>query len=173
MSKKNKLKRLHERDNQNEVEKDESKNGVIRLIIVVFSIAIIVLLFLIFSKLNSSTSSDNPYYGDTSSTNDSSSDNSAPVNNVSIEDGKQIITIYVKGGYSPKVSTAKADMPTVLRFKTNGSFGCASSIYLPSMNYRTNLPLSGNTDIPLPTQKAGVFRGMCSMGMYNFIINFQ
>jgi plastocyanin domain-containing protein len=148
----------------------QSKNKIIRLIIVVFSIAIIVLLFLIFSKLNSSTSSENL---DTSSTNNSSSDNSAPVNNVSIEDGKQIITIDVRDGYSPKVSTAKADMPTVLRFKTNGSFGCASSIYLPSMNYRTNLPLSGNTDIPLPTQKAGVFRGMCSMGMYNFIINFQ
>lgn len=170
MSKKNKLKKIYR--SENESENNGSKNGIIRLIIVLLSIVIIFLLFLIFSKSDSS-SSNSLYYGDTSSTNNNSSKDSVPVNNVTTEDGKQIVTIDVRGGYNPKVSTAKAGVPTVLRFKTNGSFGCASSIYLPSMNYRTNLPLSGNTDIPLPNQKGGVFRGMCGMGMYNFIINFQ
>ena len=129
----------------------------------------LVLLFSILSKLGSSSSSqDIKEVGGT--TNTSSSEQA---NNVSIEDGKQIVTINVLGGYNPRVSNAKAGIPTVLRFKTNGSFGCASSIYLPSINYRTNLPLSENTDISLGTQQAGVFRGMCGMGMYNFVVNFQ
>lgn len=154
----------------NKIEKENQNNVVKRTIIVVSSIVIIILLFSIFSKLNySDSSSDNSQtYSEASYSSDSNSGN-----NVSVEDGKQIITIDVRGGYNPRVSTAKAGIPTVLRFKTNGSFGCASSIYLPSMNYRTNLSLSGNTDIPLPTQSVGTFRGMCGMGMYNFVINFQ
>lgn len=171
MSKKNRLKTTHKMDRENESEENQSKNGIIRLIIVLLSIVIIGLLFLIFSKSNSSDS--NSSNSSSTSYADASASQATPANNVTTEDGKQIITIDVKGGYNPKVSSAKAGVPTVLRFKTNGAFGCASSIYLPSMSYRTNLPLSGNTDIPLPTQKAGVFRGMCGMGMYNFIINFQ
>src|ERR1035437_5756964 len=61
----------------------------------------------------------------------------AYANNVTMENGKQIIAINVKGGYSPRVSTAKAGIPTILRFKTNGSFDCSSSLYLPSINYRS------------------------------------
>ncbi|MFO0744041.1 MAG: cupredoxin domain-containing protein [Candidatus Paceibacterota bacterium] len=151
-----------------EAEKTETNNVVKRTIIVTATIVIVFLSFSILSKLSSSSSSS-----ETSQTNPVETDTSTQGNNVSIEDGKQIITIDVRGGYNPRVSTAKAGIPTILRFKTNGSFGCASSIYLPSMNYRTNLPLSGNTDIPLPTQSVGVFRGMCGMGMYNFVINFQ
>ena len=149
--------------------KEEKSNGVVKkTIIVTGSIVIVVLLFSILSKLGSSSSSqDIKEVGGT--TNTSSSEQA---NNVSIEE-KQIVTINVLGGYNPRVSNAKAGIPTVLRFKTNGSFGCASSIYLPSINYRTNLPLSENTDISLGTQQAGVFRGMCGMGMYNFVVNFQ
>jgi plastocyanin domain-containing protein len=39
-----------------------------------------------------------------------------PVQNVSVIDGKQIIEIKAKGGYTPRVSVAKANMPTILRF---------------------------------------------------------
>ncbi len=151
-----------------EAEKTEKNNVVKRTIIVTAAIVIVFLSFSILSKLSSSTSSS-----ETAQNSSSETDISTQGNNVSIEDGKQIITIDVRGGYNPRVSTAKAGIPTILRFKTNGSFGCASSIYLPSMNYRNNLPLSGNTDISLPTQSVGTFRGMCGMGMYNFVINFQ
>jgi hypothetical protein len=41
-------------------------------------------------------------------------------NNVSIVDGKQIIEIGAKGGYAPRISVAKAGIPTVLRFTTSG-----------------------------------------------------
>ncbi len=95
------------------------------------------------------------------------------VQNVTMENGKQIVSINVKGGYSPRVSTAKAGIPTILRFTTNGSFDCSSTLVLPSVGYRSTLPLSGITDIELPAQAVGTFKGMCGMGMYNFSINFS
>jgi Cu+-exporting ATPase len=99
---------------------------------------------------------------------------SPPVSNVTIEDGKQIVTISAKGGYSPKVTEAKADMPTVLRVETQGTFDCSSVLAIPSMNYQENLPPSGVTEVELPPQKAGsTFEGLCGMGMYRFEIAFK
>ena len=99
---------------------------------------------------------------------------SPSANNVSIADGKQIVEIGVKGGYSPKSSTAKAGMPTVLRMKTNGTFDCSSGVVIPSLGIRQTLPASGDTDIPVPAQKAGAtLDGVCVMGMYHFSVNFN
>ncbi len=95
------------------------------------------------------------------------------VQNVSIVDGKQIIEIKAKGGYTPRVSVAKANIPTVLRFDTNGTFDCSSSIRIPSMNITKALPNSGSTDIDLGNQKLGILQGTCGMGMYPFEVNFQ
>ncbi len=89
-------------------------------------------------------------------------------------DGKQIIEISVKGGYSPKVSTAKAGVPTVIRLITNNTFDCSSSISIPSIGYRKNLPRTGTTDVDVPVQIAGTkLHGSCSMGMYSFVVNFE
>ena len=89
-------------------------------------------------------------------------------------DGKQIIMISAKGGYSPKVTTAKADMPTVIKMDTQGTFDCSSALTIPSIGYRNNLPPSGETAIDVSPQKAGTtVRGLCAMGMYNFSINFN
>ena len=96
------------------------------------------------------------------------------VNNVTTEDGKQIVTISAKGGYSPRVTEAKADMPTLLRVETQGTFDCSSVLSLPSMKYQKNLPPSGVTEVELPPQKAGsTFEGLCGMGMYRFEIVFK
>ena len=98
----------------------------------------------------------------------------ADAHNVTVTDGKQIVEIGVKGGYSPKVSTAKANMPTVLRMTTNGTFDCSSGVTIPSLGIRQILPASGNTDIKVPAQKAGTtLDGVCVMGMYHFTINFS
>lgn len=87
---------------------------------------------------------------------------------------KQIITIDVKGGYSPQQSSAKAETPTVLRMRTNATFDCSSSLVIPSISYRKMLPASGLTDIEIPAQKAGiVLQGICGMGMYHFAVNFN
>jgi len=97
----------------------------------------------------------------------------ASVNNVSIVDGKQIIEIQAKGGYTPRKSIAKAGIPTILRMNTKGTFDCSSSVRIPSMNLFKSLPQSGVTDIDLGTQKTGAVNGSCGMGMYPFEIDFQ
>ena len=95
-------------------------------------------------------------------------------NNVTVENGKQIVTISAKGGYLTRISEAKADMPTTLRVDTNGTFDCSASLNIPSMNYQKNLPATGVTDIEIPAQKAGsTFEGLCGMGMYRFEIAFK
>ncbi len=104
-----------------------------------------------------------------------SSDNqAAAANNVTVVDGKQIIEIGAKGGYLPETSIASAEMSTVLRMTSNGTFDCSSSLTIPSIGYRGNLPPSGITDINVPAQKAGTkLLGICSMGMYSFTVNFN
>jgi plastocyanin domain-containing protein len=96
-----------------------------------------------------------------------------PGGNVSLIDGKQVIEISVKGGYSPAQTAAKAGVPTVLRFTTNGAYDCSSSVRIPSMSISKKLPPTGSTDIDLGTPAAGDLAGTCSMGMYSFNINFQ
>lgn len=96
------------------------------------------------------------------------------VNNVTVVDGKQIVSITAKGGYSPRISKAKADIPTTLKMTTNGTFDCSSALTLPSIAYQENLPSSGITNIDIPAQKAGTtFEGLCSMGMQRFEIAFE
>ncbi|MEO8637308.1 MAG: cupredoxin domain-containing protein [Candidatus Taylorbacteria bacterium] len=96
-----------------------------------------------------------------------------PENNVSIVDGKQIIEIWAKGGYQPRKSTAKAGIPTILRFNTNGTFDCSSSVRIPSMNVSKSLPQSGSTDIDIGLGILGTLQGSCGMGMYPFEVEFQ
>lgn len=95
------------------------------------------------------------------------------VQNSEIRNGIQYITIDAKGGYSPKISTAKAGIPTKLIVKTNGTYDCSASLTIRSIGYQKILPQTGQTEIDIGTPKAGEpFQGVCGMGMYNFSINF-
>lgn len=95
------------------------------------------------------------------------------INNVSVIDGKQIVEITARGGYSPQVSVAKAGLPTILRVDTDGTFDCSASIRIPSLKVAQFLPQTGKTDIDLGTQKTGTLDGTCGMGMYRFQIQFK
>ena len=94
-------------------------------------------------------------------------------NNTTVADGKQIIEITAKGRYQPRKSIAKAGLPTVLRFNTNGTFDCTSVVRIPSLNITRNLPPTGATDIDLGNAKVGILQGICGMGMYPFEIDFE
>lgn len=98
---------------------------------------------------------------------------SASGGNVSVVDGKQIVEITAKGGYAPTRTVAKAGIPTVLRFKTNGTFDCSSAIVIPSLSVSQLLPQTGATDIDAGVPVAGQLAGTCSMGMYRFAVDFQ
>ena len=92
---------------------------------------------------------------------------------MTIENGVQIITLQVKGGYSPGQSVALSGVPTVIRFVTNSTFDCSVSIRIPSLNLSQYLPQTGSTDIKIGTQPVGTFRGSCGMGMYPFEVEFK
>ena len=92
----------------------------------------------------------------------------------SIVDGKQIIDISAKGGYSPRRVVAKAGIPTTLRVSTNGTFDCSASLVIPKLSYQKFLQPSGTEDIAISAEQAqGTLQGLCAMGMYNFQIIFQ
>lgn len=96
------------------------------------------------------------------------------VENSEIKNGVQYVTITAKGGYAPKISSAKSGIPTKLIIKTNGTFDCSSALVIRSLNYRNILPNTGETIIDAGTPKAGEkLQGICGMGMYNFLITFS
>ena len=98
---------------------------------------------------------------------------SVNVDNVRVENGKQIVEIRARGGYLPRRSIAKADIPTIIRFNTSGTFDCSASVRIPSLGISKLLPQSGSTDIDIGQNKIGNLRGSCGMGMYPFEIEFR
>lgn len=93
--------------------------------------------------------------------------------NIEIRDGIQYITIDARAGYSPKVSTAKAGIPTKLVVKTNGTYDCSASLVIRSLGYQKILPQTGEETIDIGIPVAGQpLQGVCGMGMYNFLVNF-
>ena len=107
---------------------------------------------------------------------DSKNDNASTgsTQSVEIKNGVQYITINARGGYSPKVSIAKADIPTKLIVKTDGTYDCSASLVIHSVGFQKILPQTGETEIDLGIPKVGVpLNGVCGMGMYSFQINFS
>ncbi|TSC61753.1 MAG: hypothetical protein G01um101448_328 [Parcubacteria group bacterium Gr01-1014_48] len=94
--------------------------------------------------------------------------------NVTIMNGKQIVEITAKGSYAPRVSLAQANIPTVLKVKTQGTFDCTAALAVPAVAYKAMLPSTGETLIEIPPQKPGsIVQGICGMGMYNFKVRFD
>lgn len=94
--------------------------------------------------------------------------------NVTVSDGVQYVTILARGGYSPRVSTAEANIPTKLVMKTDGTYDCSASLVIRTLGYQKILPAVGEEVIDLGTRAAGeVIQGGCSMGMYSFVIRFE
>lgn len=99
---------------------------------------------------------------------------STAVPNSEIKDGMQYVNILVNGGYTPKISLAKADVQTKLVMKTNGAYDCSTSLVIKSLGYRKYLPSTGETVIDAGTYKKGeTLQGVCSMGMYSFVVEFE
>lgn len=94
-------------------------------------------------------------------------------NNVTEAEGKQYVEVRAKGGYLPRVSVAKAGIPTVLRLRTEGTFDCSSQVRIPSLNVSQSLSSSGVTEVDLGVLKPGILQGACSMGMYSFEIRAE
>jgi uncharacterized protein len=138
------------------------KNKIPLIIITIGLVIGIGIIFVGGSKGNSSntTNPDNVYVDS--------------VQNTEIKDGIQYVTINAKGGYSPRVSTAKAGIPTKLIVKTNGTYDCSAALRIGSVGFQKVLQNTGEEIIDLGTQQSGTpVRGVCGMGMYNFVVNFE
>ena len=105
--------------------------------------------------------------------NDSGQVGTKSARNVEIRDGIQYITINARGGYSPRVSTAQANIPTKLIVKTDGTYDCSAALVIRSIGYQKILPNTGEEIIDLGPPQAGTLQGLCSMGMYSFVVNFN
>jgi len=144
------------------------KNNKTAIIIIIVGLAIGAgIIFLGGSKGNNSGNNNL----NTTNTNETSANT---VENSVIKDGVQYITIDAKGGYSPRVSTAKAGIPTKLIVRTNGTYDCSAALSIKSVGFQKILQRTGEETIDLGTPVAGTpIRGVCGMGMYNFVVNFE
>lgn len=94
--------------------------------------------------------------------------------NVTETAGKQEITIEAWNGYNPKITMAKANMPTELKIQWKNAYGCESAVRIPALKYSKNLEANWSDVIQLVAQAPWtVINGTCSMGMYNFQIKFN
>ena len=86
-------------------------------------------------------------------------------------DGVQTLLIEARDtSFSPKLTRARAGVPTVLTVRTNGTQGCTRGLIVPSANIQRVLPETGDTRIELGSLEAGTLRYTCSMGMYGGVI---
>lgn len=95
-------------------------------------------------------------------------------NAVTVENGTQYVSITAKGGYTPRAVTAKAGTKTVIRIKSAGAFDCSSTVVIPSLSFQKSLQADEVAEISVPIEKTqGKLQGVCGMGMYNFVVNFE
>jgi len=86
----------------------------------------------------------------------------------------QVIEVIVSGGYSPTKINAKADVPTILVMNSQGAYGCERAFNIPDLNIGKILPENGQTSFELGALPKGTkLLGVCSMGMYSFVIFFS
>lgn len=98
----------------------------------------------------------------------------AAVGSAVMEDGVQVVDITARAGYSPRVTKAKAGVPTVIRMNTNGTYDCSMALAIPDLDYQSYLKPTGVEEIQVTAEKAqGILRGMCSMAMYHFQVDFE
>jgi plastocyanin domain-containing protein len=102
-----------------------------------------------------------------------STTNTQTVQNIEKRDDIQYVTINAKGGYSPKVSNAEANIKTKLIVRTSDTYDCSAALIIRSIGYQKTLSQTGQEVIDLGTPQIGTLQGICSMGMYNFSVNFR
>lgn len=92
---------------------------------------------------------------------------------VKIENGVQYISVDAKNGFNPKYLTLKSEIPSVLTVKTKNTYDCSSTLVIPDLKISKQLPITGNTAINIPAQKAGTkMTATCGMGHYPLYLNF-
>jgi len=153
-------------------------------IFLIFSCLIIILWFLFFrNNFLDNSNSDSQIASkeilinsqtnvqDNNQTNKDNKNNLNNSNNVEIKEGVQYVTVLAKGGYFPKISLIKADLPTKLIIQTENTYDCTASLIIRFLDLQKVLQPTGQEIIDLGILKSGnSIQGVCGMGMFYFKI---
>lgn len=86
----------------------------------------------------------------------------------------QEVTISVgERGYVPNTLAASSGKPLKLIMITRDSYSCARAFTIPSLGIKQVLPVTGRTEIDIPSQTPGLLYFSCSMGMYTGVIQIE
>ena len=82
-----------------------------------------------------------------------------------VADGVQVITVTVKGGYSPDVIQVAPGVPVRLLFNRQESGDCSSRVVFPDFQVNQALPAFATTAVELLPEQAGEYEFACGMNM--------
>ena len=82
-----------------------------------------------------------------------------------VEDGVQVVTVRVQGGYSPDHIQVVRGMPVRLVFDRQEAGDCSSRVVLPDFRINQALPAYSTTTVQFVPQSAGTFGFACGMNM--------
>ncbi|NNG18790.1 heavy metal translocating P-type ATPase [Naumannella sp. ID2617S] len=90
---------------------------------------------------------------------------------VTVEDGVQVVTIRVDGGYSPDlIEGVRPGMPVRLLFDRRESGECTSRVVIPDFKVNASLPAYRTTAVEFVPAEAGEYRFACGMNMVSGMI---
>ena len=82
-----------------------------------------------------------------------------------VGDGVQLVTVVVKGGYSPDTVEVRAGMPVRLSFDRQESGDCSSRVVFPDFKINQLLPAHETTTVEFLPEETGEFSFACGMNM--------
>ncbi|MEX2290549.1 MAG: heavy metal translocating P-type ATPase [Mycobacteriales bacterium] len=81
------------------------------------------------------------------------------------ENGRQVVDITVKGGYSPSLVRVEAGKPVRLRFDRQENSDCTARVVFPDFRKSASLAAFGTTTLDLDVQEPGEYAWACGMNM--------
>ena len=82
-----------------------------------------------------------------------------------LANGVQVITVTVKGGYSPDVIQVAQGVPVRMLFDRQESGDCSSRVVIPDFRVNQALPAYATTAVELLPEKPGDYEFACGMNM--------
>ncbi len=82
-----------------------------------------------------------------------------------VEQGRQTLTVAVKGGYSPDVIEVVQGVPVRLLFDRQEAGDCSSRVVFPDFKVNQNLPAYATTAVDFTPERVGEFGFACGMNM--------
>ena len=83
----------------------------------------------------------------------------------SVEGGRQVVDITVRGGYSPNLVRVEAGQPIRLRFDRQENSDCTARVVFPDLRKSASLTAFGTTTLDLDIDKPGEYAWACGMNM--------